>query len=335
VSAVDEVARCAAAVLGAVPGELPVDRPLQELGLESFAAVRLHRRIAERTGVQVPLEAFVGATVQSLAREVGSRRAGGPTGDATPPDGGIVDEAPLTPIQAAYWVGREPDLPLGGVATFYYHEFDRPPDRQRERDPIAEVARLEAAWNRLVDHHPMLRAVVGDDGRQCVLASGRRYRIGLTDLREAGPDEVAGALDGLRRARSHQVRDSRKWPLYDLHAAVLPGGTPATGVIGLIIDLRNELGLPAMFSTHDLSAPASVADPVVVLDDGVVRQRWYMRPNHAACPRSYRRRYRMRRELFATTATLEALCRIAATTGERAPAAETTRPAALTTMDIP
>jgi hypothetical protein len=43
----------------------------------------------------------------------------------------------------------------------------------------------------------------------------------------------------------------------------------------------------------------------------------------------------MRRELLATTATLEALWRMAAATGERAPAAETARPAALTRMDMP
>jgi hypothetical protein len=42
----------------------------------------------------------------------------------------------------------------------------------------------------------------------------------------------------------------------------------------------------------------------------------------------------MSRELLATTATEEALCRIAATTGESAPAAETRSPVALTAMDM-
>lgn len=45
--------------------------------------------------------------------------------------------------------------------------------------------------------------------------------------------------------------------------------------------------------------------------------------------------YRINRALLPTTATDDALCRIAATTGDIAPAAETSSPAALTAMDIP
>jgi pyochelin synthetase len=44
-----EVARCTAAVLGITRAELLVDRPLQEVGLESVTAVRLHRRIPGMT----------------------------------------------------------------------------------------------------------------------------------------------------------------------------------------------------------------------------------------------------------------------------------------------
>ncbi|MHA6628754.1 non-ribosomal peptide synthetase [Pseudonocardia sichuanensis] len=276
--ALDEVARCAAAVLGAAQAELPLDRPLQELGLESFAAVRLHRRIAERTGVEVPLEAFVGASVESLALEVESRRNGipadGPAPGGPTPDHSVLDEAPLTPIQAAYWVGREPDLPLGGVATFYYYEFDRAPDRQREHDPIAEVARLEAAWNRLVDHHPMLRAVVGDDGWQRVLAPGRRYRIGVTDLRAAAPDEVATTLESLRRERSHQVRDSREWPLYDRHAAVLPEGTLRlfVGFDILVLDMVSWILLMRQWGELVADHDAPLPEPKAVFLD-LVRRR--------------------------------------------------------------
>ena len=44
---------------------------------------------------------------------------------------------------------------------------------------------------------------------------------------------------------------------------------------------------------------------------------------------------RISRELLATTATDEALCKIAATTGDRAPLAPIARPIALTAIDIP
>jgi len=47
------------------------------------------------------------------------------------------------------------------------------------------------------------------------------------------------------------------------------------------------------------------------------------------------RRYRISRELLATTATDDALCRSAANTGESAPPAPMISPAALTAMDMP
>jgi hypothetical protein len=46
-------------------------------------------------------------------------------------------------------------------------------------------------------------------------------------------------------------------------------------------------------------------------------------------------RYRINRELFATTATDDALCRIAASTGDNAPPAPINSPAALTAIDMP
>ena len=54
---------------------------------------------------------------------------------------------------------------------------------------------------------------------------------------------------------------------------------------------------------------------------------------HPVAPQSSR--YRISRELLATTATEDALCMIAASTGDNAPPAPISNPAALTAMDMP
>ncbi|KGR93054.1 non-ribosomal peptide synthetase [Burkholderia sp. ABCPW 111] len=112
---------------------------------------------------------------------------------------------PLTNVQQAYLVGRQAGFALGGVGSHFFVEFEV------ER---LDVARFEAAWNRLIARHDMLRAVVRD-GRQQVLADAppfvlARHRVASLD----GPDAIA-----LRERLAHQVLDPARWPVFDVQAA--------------------------------------------------------------------------------------------------------------------
>ncbi|RNG36053.1 non-ribosomal peptide synthetase [Streptomyces botrytidirepellens] len=239
-SALEHVTDYIAEVLGTQPAHIAPETPLTALGLESFTAVRLRRRIRERTGHDLPLTAFLGnAAAKDLAARL-SERTGGETshGDTapTPAPAPAAEPFPLTAIQESYLVGREEGFVLGGVATFYYYEYDRLPP---SGDPVEDVARLEAAWNRLVEHHPMLRMIVDDRGHQRVLPFPGPYRIGVTDLRDASQVQVAETLATLRYERSHQVRPAGQWPLFDLHAAFLPDGRTRlhVGIDVLVTDM--------------------------------------------------------------------------------------------------
>ena len=224
-----------------------VDRPLVALGLESFVAVRLRRRLHEDFGCNVPLNAFLGeATVTDIAVLVagsdtkpGARdeRAEIPTDGS---DGGADQTFDLTPIQAAYLAGREPVFPLGGVATFYYTEFDRIP----EGEPTADLERLTIAWNGLVRRHGMLRAVMAE-GRQRILGSVPHYRIDALDLRTRTLEEIETRLEEVRQERSHQVRPADRWPLFDLFAVFLPDGRTrlCCGFDVLVLDLKSWMQL--------------------------------------------------------------------------------------------
>ncbi|MFJ1701153.1 amino acid adenylation domain-containing protein [Streptomyces sp. NPDC087532] len=266
------VVECIADVLGSDVEKIAPGVQLAALGLESFTAVRLRRRIRERAGHDLPLTAFLGeaATAHGIAERIAAANGRhdeavaaavvGPAGQAAAETSPAATEGtegneffPLTPIQASYLAGRAEGLPLGGVATFYYYEYDR---AVADLDPLADVARLEAAWNRLVEHHPMLRMTVDDRGRQCILPEPGPFRIGVTDLREASTDRVQEALSALRYECSHRCRPTGSWPLFVLHAALLPGGGTRlhVGVDVLITDMAGWMLLMRQWG-------ALVADP--------------------------------------------------------------------------
>ncbi|WP_336217158.1 condensation domain-containing protein, partial [Nonomuraea sp. LPB2021202275-12-8] len=115
------------------------------------------------------------------------------------------DPFPPTDVQRAYWIGRTDDFALGGVGCHFYTEYDL---------AGLDLPRLEAAWNRLVERHEMLRAVFLPDGTQRILPEVPRLRIPVTEARD-DPDE---ALAGLRAAMSHQLIDATRWPLFDVRA---------------------------------------------------------------------------------------------------------------------
>ncbi|WP_101790635.1 non-ribosomal peptide synthetase [Nonomuraea indica] len=240
---VEEVLACLADVLELRPQDLDPDVPLTALGLESFTAVRLRRRLREETDLDLPLTAFLGtATARTVA-----------AGAVPEEPGGAGEEPfPLTPIQAAYLVGRDPVFPLGGVATFYYVEYDRVPEDSAE----ADLDRLESAWNRLVRRHPMMRMIVDSDARQRVLDDVPDYAIARVDLRDLTPEAVEEALRALRAACSHQVRPADRWPLFDLRAALLPDGRIRlfVGVDVLALDLMSWMRLMREWGLY-------VADP--------------------------------------------------------------------------
>ncbi|NJP92623.1 amino acid adenylation domain-containing protein [Nonomuraea sp. FMUSA5-5] len=257
---VEEVLDCLADVLELRPSDLDPDTPLTALGLESFTAVRLRRRLMEESGLELPLTAFLGS---ATARTV----AAGLVPDE-PAEAG--ESFPLTPIQTAYLVGRDPAFPLGGVATFYYVEYDRVPPGS----PEADLDRLQSAWNRLVRRHPMLRMVVDGQARQTVLDQVPDYVIARTDLRGESPERAERALEALRAQCSHQVLPADRWPLFDLRAALLPDGRTRlfVGVDVLALDLMSWMRLMREWGRYTADPGLELPPPPLGFAD-LVRRR--------------------------------------------------------------
>lgn len=120
----------------------------------------------------------------------------------------------LTAMQAAYWVGRNADGPLGGVAAHLYAEFD---------GRAIEVERLRRAVRRLFLVHDMLRLRVGSDARQSIVPADDRHQLAVEDLRLADDRTVDRALADKRRAKTHQRLDLEGGRAVELGLTLLPG----------------------------------------------------------------------------------------------------------------
>jgi pyochelin synthetase len=257
---------CVADLIGATPEEVDLSLRFAELGVESLGALKLRRALAAKCGNELPLTAFLGDVPAFRVLEFLAAADVATVPDAAPMVPVEAGEpVALTPVQGAYWAGRGADFALGGVATFWYHEYDR---------PAADVGALESAFARLVAHHPMLRTTIGRDGFQRENAEVPPFRIERTDLREMRTDDAERALAELRHRLSHQVRAPHEWPLFDVHAALLPGGGVRVfvGFDVLILDFASWRLLMTQWgrlvADPDLALPAP---PAAFLD--IVRHR--------------------------------------------------------------
>jgi len=139
----------------------------------------------------------------------------------------------LTPIQQAYWVGRGEEMVLGGVSIHFYYEIEA---------QDFDIQKAERAWWRLIERHPMLRAVIFPSGQQKILRNVPPYKIKVIDLRGVGHEEQKKRLTKLRSEMSHQVMPGDRWPLFDIRIVLLNGKRQylAMSFDGLMIDERSR-----------------------------------------------------------------------------------------------
>ena len=143
--------------------------------------------------------------LSSFRRQPASKKA---TGLVTvhPDWGNRFEPFPLTDLQQAYLVGRSEGIELGNISCHGYTEVDME-DWDRER--------FQAALQRIIDRHEMLRAIVLPEGLQQILSSTPPYEIKVNDLRNLDAAAAAAQLDSTRARMSHQIHPSEQWPLFE------------------------------------------------------------------------------------------------------------------------
>jgi len=204
-----------------------VDDNFFAMGGDSILALKLTSQLRQLLGEYVYISALIDApTIAELAAHLTAEFPGAVANLGNNQDEGeeqlpavVPDHAarfetfPLTDIQQAYFVGRGGDFAMGNVSTHLYIEVDA---------VHLDLPRLERAWQKVIDRHPMLRAIVLPDGVQKILPETPPYKFPVQDLRAERADAVTTGLLHERDRLSHQVIPSDRWPLFELSASLLP-----------------------------------------------------------------------------------------------------------------
>ncbi|EFH74720.1 non-ribosomal peptide synthetase [Vibrio cholerae] len=195
---------------------------LFELGVDSMLMMRMVNQ-CRRAGCKLTLkEIYQNPTLAQIGELIQSKLTGNLTGNA-----GAVSEQrqpdllptmkegipfAMTPVQLAYYVGRDPQQALGGNGCHLYQEFN---------GLGLEISALEQALNQLRLRHPMLCVHFHNDGTQCWKAPNAPYHITVHDLRHLTDDDAEQAMLTLREQLSHQVLDVEHGQTFDFQIALL------------------------------------------------------------------------------------------------------------------
>ncbi|MEG4815829.1 amino acid adenylation domain-containing protein [Microcoleus sp. K5-D4] len=188
-----------------------------ELGGHSLLATQLIAKVRDRFQVELSLRClFQSPTVASLAVAIAqakSQQSHEPliSLPAIAPDPqNRYQPFPLNEMQQAYWIGRNSFLEMGNVAIHGYVEI--------ESDEL-DLERFSLAWQRVVERHDMLRAIVLPNGQQQILENVPAYKIEVLDLRSLAPEIAGEKLAAIRDRLSHQVLPLDRWPLFEICAS--------------------------------------------------------------------------------------------------------------------
>ncbi|MBU2898684.1 non-ribosomal peptide synthetase/type I polyketide synthase [Vibrio hepatarius] len=191
---------------------------LLQLGIDSLQFLELNAAIKKQFDIKLTAEeAYKNMTLEGLNLLIEEKsRQSHPK--STPPFIIQLKEQhnpfPLTPIQHAYWVGREAWVPYGGIACNVVFEWDSSHNQ-------FSISKLESAWNAVVQRHDMLRMSVLVSGEQVILKDVPKYHFARQDLKALDEQMKSEALNQIRQTMSQYVRPAEKWPLFEIRISEL------------------------------------------------------------------------------------------------------------------
>ncbi|URZ00198.1 beta-ketoacyl synthase N-terminal-like domain-containing protein [Clostridium felsineum] len=120
----------------------------------------------------------------------------------------MYDSFPITDIQMSYLLGRNDSFEMGGVAPQIYMEIET----------ALDIKRLNRSLNKLIARHPMLRAVIDNNGTQHILKGQLKYNIEVTDVSKMSSEEIENYIAKEREKVALKSFKADEWPLIRITA---------------------------------------------------------------------------------------------------------------------
>ncbi|MEU8891947.1 amino acid adenylation domain-containing protein [Streptomyces sp. NPDC048442] len=220
---------------------------LRDIGFGSLQTTRLWVELKRTFGVDLPPRWLGGASLGELTARVTAERTGDAPSRAATADPGAESTTtataapsmnapataapsmsasataaaerhqpfPLTPLQQAYLVAKDEETSADPGGCHLYREL-----------AVADLdaARLVAAWQRLVDHHDMLRTVIDEDGTQRTRRGNTPCEVVVHELTDADEAAYQEHVLAVRARMSHRNHLPGTWPLATVEVTRGPGG---------------------------------------------------------------------------------------------------------------
>ncbi|MCC5438880.1 non-ribosomal peptide synthetase [Clostridium botulinum] len=183
-----------------------------ELGGNSIKMIKIISNINSYFNIQLSIkELYENKIIAELSSviEKSSNTCGNSLFPKTVADIKNINEPfPLTDIQLAYLIGRGSEYEIGGISTRGYWDFETKID----------IHLFNEAVNKVIQRHPMLRAVILENGTQKFLEQVPTYDIEIKDLRYNNSSEQKKYIEKERETISNKTFKTEQWPLFEIKA---------------------------------------------------------------------------------------------------------------------
>ena len=200
--------------LSDIPEHFSVDSPLLDAGLDSMQIMLWLSEFRQQGYIVALSQLYENPTIRGWSLLLSSVPHNQQLDQTRSDYPVMVDQRPfpLTPVQHAYFIGRQSHQILGGVGCHLYQEFNC---------SNINVEQLESAWRQLTSRHRMFHVHFTDNAQQCWHEEDRWRGITVHDLQNLDTNSQQHELFMIRQQLSHRRLNVEEGETFDVQVSLL------------------------------------------------------------------------------------------------------------------